>query len=127
MNDKIIQCNKCNAMFPLSSVNIYDTEVKTDNGKLLKVKFFMCQECNEIYICFINNLKMQEYINDYDKTTKKLEKTNDLVKKQRLMQMLATKKNRLEKYQKRLMQHYTKYFKFFVEDNEIKAVYDCKN
>lgn len=115
MDNIKIQCDECKHIFDVELVEITEKNVQV-KGIGFKVAFFQCPECNKIYVCHINDEKLEKLILDCMDCENKIEKAMknmNYALAQVHSSTLQVKKQRLEKRKVVLM---TKYLKDVVDE-----------
>lgn len=68
-DEKVIVCDKCEHEFRLKSVDIKETKVNCQ-GAELKLMFFTCPKCNEIYKVCLKDSWYNTLLKDLEKNEK---------------------------------------------------------
>lgn len=118
----ILRCDSCGFGFYLSSVKIKESYVKVGRMKHIKLKYFLCPKCNEIYEVLRVDKKFEEYEKDLDKARKRLAnigESNDKKLIEMLAKLVCIKEERLKKYEKLLKAKFPGTFKIGESIDEI--------
>jgi hypothetical protein len=106
--EKNIECNKCKNTFPLNSIKLYHSFNKNENGETMKITFFVCPFCNEVYVVNINDNKSKEYLCSIQLLQRKIEIRKKMGRKvdEKLINKFITVKANYVSYQKMLIKKY---------------------
>lgn len=109
---KCLSCDKCNKEFELSTEELLSSEVKNEFSEAMKVTFFFCPHCKQIYIVLIEDKRTALYNEQLKKMLKRLEKCRRHRKEpsEDLLNDLAGLKQRYKTYQFYLKKRYEKHF-----------------
>lgn len=59
--DKELECDKCHYVWTLSDTMFQSENVKNEKGQEMNVHFFLCPQCNKIYVVEIIDMKVSMY------------------------------------------------------------------
>lgn len=114
-NDCVMVCDKCNAEFPIASVNINECSVEVD-GKSLLLTYFVCPECEAIYkVLFVDENTYRKLLYDFLGVKKRIHKLQGKGNPQlieRLQEVAQVKMNRTKEYVIKMNKQYSGTFTF---------------
>lgn len=128
MERKIIVCDKCSHEFFLDSVKINEAKVDC-NGNQLRLAYFTCPKCNQIYRVLLKDARYEELVQDLENCKSKMRKAykfHNASFAQTLSEMATTKKDRLKNYSAKLQEQYPGTFTYMASENnheDLKIVY----
>ena len=114
-----VYCDECKHEFSMDSVDIQEATMNL-GGQALKLVYFTCPKCNEIYRITLKDERYEELKEDLERTKNRIRKNNgsrDDEFARTLHEMVVRKHERMKNHLKRLNDRFPGTFTFVASEN----------